>query len=160
MTTFIDRKGKQWDVTLTLAGAKRIDNSDFSTLGVEKFTILQPPDWFYPKLFTDTAFCMAIIWAIVKPQADVANITEEVFCDNLDGQAISKAKEGLWGALSDFFPERKTALSKVVESYKQAEKKLQEGLAAMNLLTESRLNQEIERELLQMEKKLNKISGE
>lgn len=68
-TTFTDKKGRTWDVSLDLLIARRIDKSDFSNYH-KKFSILAPERDLLGKLLSDAPFLFAIIWVIVQDQAE------------------------------------------------------------------------------------------
>jgi len=67
--SFTDRKGRVWDVTMTLAGAKRIDSMDYSGYLETEFSILRPDRQTFYQLMSNAPFMFTVIWALVRPQA-------------------------------------------------------------------------------------------
>src|SRR5690606_11452385 len=108
--TFTDKNGAAWDVTLTLSGARRVDNSDFSEIHEGEVSLLRPDKRLVTALTTDVSRIAAVVWSLVKPAADAKQISEDQFIDALDGHSIAAMKEAFWGALMDFFQDRGTAL--------------------------------------------------
>ncbi len=106
-TSFVDRKGRVWDLTLTIAGAKRIDNSDFSEIHPDKFSILNPDKEgkFYTEILMNPSLVIAMVWAITYPQAEEHGITEADFLESLDGVSVRKLREAFWESLRSFFQE-------------------------------------------------------
>ena len=60
-----------------------------------------PP--FMARLATDVLLAADVIYAIVKPAADIRGIDEEAFSDLMTGQTLSAATAALWGGLKEFF---------------------------------------------------------
>lgn len=140
---FIDKKGRAWDVTLTLGGARRIDASDFSEITTKKFSILRPDKDLLSDVLADTPLLFAIVWALVQPQAAAISVDEGEFLDGLDGQAIQAGREAFWGAVSDFFPEHGTALSTLLSQYQKAARRIAAEVAAMETEIEAVVNDEV-----------------
>lgn len=69
-TIYTDTSNNAWDLKLTLADARRIDQSDFSTNGyyTEKFSFMIPDKSFFSNLIANTNFMFALIWVIIQPQ--------------------------------------------------------------------------------------------
>lgn len=138
--TFTDRQGTQWDVTLTMAGAMRVDNSDFTALGVEEgFSILEPRRDIFNKILGDSRLAMAVVWAIVQPQVKEKlnvdpkeeDVAQAAFYERLDGGVIKSAKDALWGTITNFFPEQKTVLLSLKTAYDAAQVKIGKELEMM-----------------------------
>lgn len=71
MFTFKDSKAREWDVTLNLGAAKRIDNSDFSQLlppGTDQPSFLNMDKELLLSIFEKRSLLFAMIWAVVQPQ--------------------------------------------------------------------------------------------
>lgn len=69
--SFTDTKGRTWDLTLSLADARRIDKTDFVSNGylADKVSFLQPTRELLTALSTKTDFMFALIWSLILPQA-------------------------------------------------------------------------------------------
>ncbi|MGD9647082.1 MAG: hypothetical protein AB7U73_15330 [Pirellulales bacterium] len=129
--TFTDRQGRTWDTTLTLLGARRVDNSDFSAIYPEPFSILRPNEKVWKALTSDDALIAAVIWAVVQPQVEGHAVAdEEAFIDGFDGKTLAAAKEAFWGSLQDFFQGRGTALSTLIQAQKRAQQTILDRVTA------------------------------
>jgi len=69
-TQFTDTRNHTWDVTLTLASAKRIDAADFSLIWNQAFTILDPSKELFGKLASDKRLAIAMAYHIIRPKLD------------------------------------------------------------------------------------------
>jgi hypothetical protein len=143
---FADRHDRKWDTTLTLLAARRVDNSDFKEVFKGELSILEPSRDALEALTTNVNLICAIVWAIVKPQADQAGVDEDSFVDGIDGRTLTELKEAFWGSLADFFQERGTALSELIAIQKRALKKVQTLMAAEQVSLEKELDATVERE--------------
>ena len=132
--TFRDRLGREWDVTLTLASAQRIDRSDFTELTKMEVKILQPSKELFSELLTNKPLAMGVIWAIVHRQAEQMQppVTDLDFLEAIDGRAVTDALAAFWETLADFFPQAKTAISDMRALQIKAEEVAQAGLAKMS----------------------------
>lgn len=153
---FVDTEGRTWDCTLTLAGATRVDSSDFSELGVKSFSILSPSREDLRVLVTNKALTFAVIWAIVQPQVreyhrqgkfksdpvEAPWDAQSEFMEGIDGDTITKGMEAMIDSLGNFTPEVRNVLSAFK---KQAEK------------GRERLKQEIEKMIPQMQEASDKL---
>lgn len=168
--TFKDRYGNVWDATLTLAGAKRIDSSDFSEIAEgKKFTILDPGKTFFEDVLKNPAVLWAMLFAVVKPQVqkllkiDPDQKPEEAeikFCDCLLGESMDDARDAFWAAIADFFPASKTALLTLAKLTKKANKKVGANLRTMQPKLEQILDKTIDKETKKVEKKLEAMLQE
>ena len=167
-TIFTDAKGRQWDTRLTLAGAKRIDDSNFTALGMpEDFTILKPSRDFFTTILNDTSVTFAMIWSVVHPQTknhkdfpdpqSHYDEAEQEFLEGLDGKTIEAGRNAFWRAISDFFPQHRTVLLTLMQSYQQAVKRLQTSIANMDHKITKALESEVEKELAELENQLEVV---
>ena len=75
MKTFTDSAGRTWTVSLTIDAAKRVKGLlDVNLLELEAG---DPP--LLTKLGTDVILLCDVIFALVKPQADAAGVSDEQF---------------------------------------------------------------------------------
>lgn len=156
---FTDKKGRAWDVTLTLGGARRIDNSDFSEITTKTFSILRPNKDLLADVLTDTPLLFAIVWALIQPQAAAIGVDEGEFLDGLDGAAIARGREAFWGAIADFFPEHATALSTLLGQYAKANKRIAAEIASMETEIEAVVNEEVTAQTEKLRQELRTIRG-
>jgi hypothetical protein len=68
-TKFTDRKGRVWELDLDLLTCLEIDKTDFSSLDVPEFSMLEPSQELYKAIIANTRLMFAIIWVIVQKQA-------------------------------------------------------------------------------------------
>jgi hypothetical protein len=154
MSKFKDRHGNEYDTTMTLLVARRVDASDFTAVYKEKFTILNPPKNFLHQLFVNGPLASAIVFSIIIDQVAKVALTadeykvfkssetgsdeyqplyekvEEFYLDSIDGDTLDRIREALVTSLANFIPDHKTAL---LQSLKQF------------IETRTTINQEIER---------------
>ena len=166
--SFTDAKGRNWDVSLSLAGAMRIDRSDYSELTTKQFSMLKPDKELLLDVLTDTPLLFAMIWALVQPQAEkLIGITdpekaEAEFLEGLNGQAIQAGREAFWGAVADFFPEHQTALLTLLGQYQKAGQRVAMEIKAMEADIESLISEQVNREAANLRRSLDRMrtSGE
>ena len=140
---FTDAAGREWDVSLNLLRARRVDSSDFSAVTDRKFTLLRPDRETFTYILADTPVLFAVIWAVVQDQVQ-ANLdidlqaepgrlaeAEEQFTAALDGPAVAAARESFWEALAAFFPEHRTVLSTLLSQYRHAQEKTDQELRSL-----------------------------
>lgn len=123
MPSFKDNKNREWSIEITLGLAEEVDHSDFSTLTENKISILEPGKELFRALALDAKVTFAVIWVLVRDQAkehfgiDPEESKEneakcqKLFAKSIGGSTIDAGRKALFEALSDFFPERRIALS-------------------------------------------------
>lgn len=114
MKTFTDSAGRTWTIDITVDTIRRVQ----SLVDVNLADITSPGSAPAPgspgsaktddtplltRLEVDLILLCDVIYAIVKPQADEKNVSDEDFGRALGGEAILAARDAFWGALSDFF---------------------------------------------------------
>lgn len=157
LLTFKDRHGREWDLTITLGGAYRVESSDYSEIYTGAVSLIKPTKEFFTTAITNTPLTFAIIWTIVKPQADKQEVTEAEFIESLDGQTLETGQEIFWEALISFFPQAKTALSALIKQYKKARSQITAGLAKMEGKIEKTMTAATKEQLALAENELDKI---
>jgi hypothetical protein len=99
MKTFTDTAGRTWTLALTIDAAKRVKSLlDVNLLELEAG---DPP--FLTRLGTDVILLCDVIFALVKPQADAAGVSDEQFAAALGGETILAAQTAFYGELVGFF---------------------------------------------------------
>ena len=99
MKTFTDTAGRTWTVALTIDAAKRVKSLlDVNLLELEAG---DPP--LLTRLGTDVILLCDVIFALVKPQADAAGVSDEQFAAALGGDVVLAAQTAFYGELVDFF---------------------------------------------------------
>ena len=116
MKTFTDNAGRTWTLTLTIDAAKRVKSLlDVNLLELEAG---DPP--LLTKLGTDVILLCDAIFALVKPQADAAGVTDEQFAAAMGGDAILAAQTAFYEELVDFFRKLgRSDLAKVVDAQRR-----------------------------------------
>ena len=99
MKTFTDSAGRTWTINITVDAIKRV--KDLVDVNLADVTEGDPP--LLTRLETDLVLLCDVIYALIKPQADQQQISDEQFGQALGGDAILAAHDAFWGALSDFF---------------------------------------------------------
>lgn len=64
------------------------------------------------KVLEDPIKFVDVLYAVCKPQADEAGLSDEMFGECLVGDCLTSAVDALLEALADFFPKRQGALLK------------------------------------------------
>lgn len=153
--TFEDSKGGVWDVSLTLAKTTRVENSNFSSVTKKTdLSIMRPDKDFFMELLTDTPLMFAMIWVIVYDQSEAVmgidatiatkyDEAELAFQDRLTGSVMKEAREVFWTALTDYYPNQKTALLTLMSQFSKAENKISMAIGDMEGELESLLDQEV-----------------
>ena len=99
MKTFTDNAGRAWTLALTIDAAKRVKSLlDVNLLELEAG---DPP--LLTRLGTDVILLCDVIFALVKPQADAAGVSDEQFAAALGGETILAAQTAFYEELVDFF---------------------------------------------------------
>jgi len=99
MKTFTDSAGRTWTLTLTIDAAKRVKSLlDVNLLELEAG---DPP--LLTRLGTDVILLCDVIFALVKPQADAAGVSDQEFAAALGGDVVLAAQTAFYGELVGFF---------------------------------------------------------
>ncbi|HSW63984.1 MAG TPA: hypothetical protein VLH56_11855 [Dissulfurispiraceae bacterium] len=99
MKTFLDMHGRIWTISLTIEAAKRVR----ALLNVD----LLAPEAGEPPLLTrlgiDAILLCDVIFALVKPQADKAGISDIEFGESLGGESVLQARQAFNEEYVSFF---------------------------------------------------------
>jgi hypothetical protein len=116
MKTFTDTAGRTWTLALTIDAAKRVKSLlDVNLLELEAG---DPP--LLTRLGTDVILLCDVIFALVKPQADAAGVTDEQFAAALGGETILAAQTAFYEELVDFFRKLgRSDLAKAVDAQRR-----------------------------------------
>lgn len=99
MRTFTDSAGRTWTLALTIDAAKRA--RDLLKVNLLELEAGSPP--LLTRLGTDVILLCDVIYALVKPQADAAGVTDAQFGAALGGEVILAAQTAFYEELVDFF---------------------------------------------------------
>lgn len=148
-SSFIDSKGTEWHLEITLQTAKSIEKTDFSELTDQKISLFHPDNEFFQLLLSDTAVAFAVIWCIVKSQADAQSITEDEFCSRIKGQTIQLGLNALWEAITDFFPHRGKSISLLKSQYEKTLLQLEQRLSDFSPEMQKRVMKMLDQKLIE-----------
>jgi hypothetical protein len=110
MRTFNDNAGRTWTVTVNVDAFKRVK----SLLNVNLMEAVEGK--LLERLVADPILLCDVIYAVCKPQADAANVSDMQFGQAMGGDAIELATTALLEELCDFFPQgRRVLLRKALE---------------------------------------------
>ncbi len=99
MKTFKDNAGNAWTVEINIAALKRIR----SLTGTDLLDVISGGD-LLERLMRDPVLLCDILYALVKPQADQKQLTDETFGAAMAGDAIDAATAALLDELVAFCP--------------------------------------------------------
>ena len=116
MKTFTDSAGRTWTVSLTIDAAKRVKG--LLNINLLELEAGDPP--LLTKLGTDVILLCDVIFALIKPQADAAGVSDEQFGAALGGEVILAAQTAFYEELVDFFRKLgRTDLAKAVDAQRR-----------------------------------------
>lgn len=101
MPSFKDTEGRIWTLRITVAAIRRI--KDIAGIDLGDFSVFGEGGPF-SDLGSDSCRLVEIVYAAVKPEADILGVTMEKFMESFVGETVVKASEALLESLADFFP--------------------------------------------------------
>lgn len=104
--------GREWQLTINVAAMRRAKSQ-----GID---LSMPAKSLGDYLFDDCYLCDAI-WAVVKPAATEAGLTQEQFELGLDGKTLDSAREALWEAMYEYFDVGKSEFLRAAVAGAEAE---------------------------------------
>lgn len=135
-TLFTDTKSRKWDLELSVRAAADVRKAT----GAD---VLNHPLKAIEQFGADQIQFFDAAWAIVRPQAVAANVTEDEFKDAIAGDVIEQALDAFFEALISFSPSPsgRAALRQVQQTLKKigervkatAKEKLDKSLAGLDL---------------------------
>jgi hypothetical protein len=140
MKTFADTAGRTWTVAINVDAIKRVRGLvDVNLLEIVDGKLLE-------RLVADPILLCDTVYAVCKPQADAAGVSDEDFGRSMGGDSIDLATTALLEELVGFFPSgRRAVLAKALTKLWAFESKAL--LAASARLDDPRLDERLEREL-------------
>jgi hypothetical protein len=127
MKTFTDAGGRTWTLTVTVSAVKRVRD----LAGVDLIGAATGDLW--ARLFEDPVLLVDALYALVKPEADGQNISDEDFGRALVGDALDGALGALEEELLAFFPrhQRVRAAASLLAAAEAAETRAKEARAVL-----------------------------
>ena len=101
MKTFKDNAGRVWTIAINVATLKRVKG----LIKVDLLEVLEGK--LIERLMADPVLLVDVVYAVCKPEADAAGVTDEQFGQAMAGDAIELATTALLEELIDFFPSRR-----------------------------------------------------
>lgn len=106
MRSFADSKKRTWELAIHVASIKRVRAlTGTDLLAIADGKLLE-------RLISDAVLLGDVLWALVKPQAELQGVTDEDFGGALAGDAVEEATKVFLEELVDFFPQSRRALLK------------------------------------------------
>ncbi|MBX3404568.1 MAG: hypothetical protein KF699_14245 [Phycisphaeraceae bacterium] len=131
MRMFIDNAGRTWTVDINVAALKRVRG----LTGVDLMQVIEGT--LIEKLIRDPVLLCDVVYAICKPEADAAKVSDEEFGKAMAGDAIEAATTAVLEELVGFCPSPRDRanLGRVLQATKKVmerardlvEKKLDSG---------------------------------
>ena len=137
---FKDTVGKDWLVEINIGALKRVRGLlDLDLLALEAG---DPP--LLTRLGLDIVLICDVLFALLKPQADAADVTDEQFAERLGGEVILAAHKAFYEELTDFFQSlgrnhMATAVQKQLEMIDAGTRLADEKLKEINIDAEAKL---------------------
>ena len=126
MKEFQDSQNRRWEVRLNVAAVKRVRD----LAGVDLLTAVDGK--LFEELAGDPVKLCDVLFAVVKPQADAAGVTDEQFAEGIAGDAIDAAVTAFLEELCGFFPRpRRDLLTKALAKLKKLERITADAAAAV-----------------------------
>lgn len=120
MKEFIDGANRKWLLNIKIGSLKAVKdntNIDLSTF----------PECI--KEFSDVFKLCQVLWILIKPQAEKANVSEQEFYDSLDGEIVDNAFELFMEEIVNFSPpQRRETLRKLIAKAKAHERTMHDIL--------------------------------
>jgi hypothetical protein len=114
MPNFTDNAGRTWAIDLNVTNLRRVRDlipdpthaldEKGRRPGVDLLTLAEPDAPLARRLNADPILLADCLFALAKPQADAAGVSDAQFGEALAGDAIAAAVDALLRALADFFP--------------------------------------------------------
>lgn len=116
MKSFKDTAGRTWTIAVNIDSIKRVR-------ALCSLDLMSAVDGsLFTKLAADPILLCDTIYAICKPEADAANVSDSDFGKAMGGDAIEQASEALLQEICDFFPKgRRGILTKANQKLQAAE---------------------------------------
>ena len=155
MQKFRDTEGREWNLAVNVAAAKRArDHAGVDVMDLAA-DATRPEDSLLYKLYADPILMSSAVYQVCRPEAEQRGISEDDFCNAMAGDCLATARDTFIESTIAFFPnprDRKRATAAIeslramiVKAHEILDKKLSSG--------------ELEREMeAAMEKTLGKSS--
>lgn len=125
MHSFTDRTNRSWSLDINVAGIKRVRK----LLNVDLLQVLDKGSELLRQLGTDLALLVDVLYALLKPDADAAGVSDEDFGRSFSGDSILHARTAFFEELTDFFPDprARTLLAQVLQKSNRVSELVMKG---------------------------------
>jgi hypothetical protein len=167
---FKDKYDTEWDLSIDLATAKYIDKCDPGDVTDKKYVFLNADRDFFMEVFSNRPFAAFLAFLIVQFNDD--NFESKVdllehekgdqelrqlkFIKRLNGEALAAMHQTLIKAIADFFPEQRTALSKMIEKLDLVNERLRMETENLMPQVDEMLNKELDQAIAEARENLSK----
>ena len=116
MKTFLDNAARTWTIAIHVDAIKRVQ----ALVGVNLLEAIEGK--LLERLSSDPILLCDVVFALIKPEADARQVSDEEFGRAMAGDAIDQATTALLEELVDFFPAgKRRLLSQALAKLKQLE---------------------------------------
>lgn len=116
MHTFNDTQGRTWTVTINVDAIRRVR----ALINIDLLETVEGK--LLERLITDPVLLCDILFALIQPEAEAKQVSDEDFGRALGGDVLDHATTALLEELVDFFPSgRRQVFRKALEKLKQLE---------------------------------------
>ena len=120
MKTFRDTAGREWAITVDVNAIKRVMKAPIENLGeplkVNLLALVEPDSDLLKKVVEYPPLVCDIAYAILKPQCDEKNVSDEDFGRAMGGDVLEKVLDLILEETVDFFPQgRRTVLRRMLQ---------------------------------------------
>lgn len=121
MQAFRDSAGRVWMLPVTVDGLLRTR----ALAGVDLLEVLDDQADLFARLSEDVVLLIDVLFALVKPEADCRDVSDEAFGRSFSGDVLETACEALTAGIIEFFPTKAD-----IQWPEAEEKKTEDGLRA------------------------------
>ena len=129
MGKFKDNVGREWAITIAVTDMKRVR----ALARVDLVECVTGDLW--RRIVNDPVLLADVTFALVKPQADAAKVSDEDFGRSMWGGPLADALEALQDALTDVFPSHQhpTLMARYLEAAEEVLARIGEARKVMGL---------------------------
>lgn len=150
MRTFVDKEGRNWQVSVTVSTIKRVRG----ICKVDLNSIVEVDDdnnlntSLLNRLTDDPVLLVDVLYAVCKPEADKLGVTDEQFGEAMVGDVIANATAALLDEIVDFFPgTKRLAMQKILRAVRRFETATRQKLEEMDEKFENELASVMEKSI-------------
>jgi hypothetical protein len=125
MKSFKDTAGRTWTLQVNVGTIKRVRD----LIGVDLLKVVENNARLLSELADDPIKLADVLYAVIKPEADAARVTDVQFGEAMYGDPIGDGFDSLLEALTDFFPQarQRKALETLMAKFRQTANLILDG---------------------------------